>query len=165
MQMWCFPALWSTEVWHPSLLLDQISLPLCFENLMKGMDSLRPSKKKKACGWIIYWNVNWWVVSCSIFSSLLFQECGQASRDVNCAPEVVQNATCQSIHGRPPGKFRKLCVAQGCGWERINKDQAQISCHSGQNGDLRSRLSWFKIYCIMWCFGTFVYRYRFSSSL
>lgn len=141
----------------PSLLWES--------NERYGLSSSLKKKKKKACGWIIYWNVNWWVVSCSIFSSLLFQECGQASRDVNCAPEVVQSTTCQSIHGRPPRKFRKLCVAHGYGWEKISKDQAQISCHPGQNGDLRSRLSWFKIYCIMWCFGTFVYIYRFPSSL
>lgn len=110
MQMWCFPALWGTGVWHPSLLLDQISLPFCFENLMKSMDSLLPSKKKKrekkktttkkTCGWIIYWNVNWWVASCFIFPSLLFQECVRASWDVNGAPETVQSITCQSIHGR-----------------------------------------------------------------
>lgn len=122
-------------------------------------------KKKNACGWIIYWNVNWWVVSCSIFSSLLFQECGQASWDANCPPEVVQSTTCQSIHGRPPGKFRKLCIVQGWGWKSISNDWARISCHPRQNGGLRSSLTWFKVYCIIWCFCTLVCRYRFPSSL
>lgn len=88
---------------HP--LLDQISFSLLWgSNKRYRLSSSLKKQKQNARGRIIYWNVNWWVVSCSyyFFSSLLFQECGQVSWDVNGAPEVMRNTTCQSNYRSPP---------------------------------------------------------------
>lgn len=47
----------------------------------------------------------------------------------------------------------------------MSNDQVWISCHLRQNGSLRSSLTWFKVYYIMWCFCTLVCRYVSSHPL